>query len=133
VADERRALAAIALAATQNLELEGVFARAADSLKDVVDYERMSITLLDPDDDSLRVAFTRGQRLDGFRMGDIVEPAEGDPFDGNSWTWESGLGLGSRPDGRLRAMVQAPLGSHPRLLGYIRLRSHTADAYDERR
>lgn len=132
VADERRALAAIALAATQNLDLEGVFARAADSLREVVEYERMSITLIDPGDDALRVAFTRGHRLDNFRVGDVVEPVDGDPFDGESWTWESGLGLGPRPDGRLRAMVQAPLGSHPRLLGYIRLRSHSVDAYDER-
>jgi signal transduction histidine kinase len=132
VADERRALAAIALAATQNLDLDGVFARAADSLKKMVDYDRMSITLLDQDDESLRVAFTRGQRLLGFRIGDIVEPVSGDPFDGEHWTWKSGLGLISRPDGRIQTTVQVPLGSHPRLLGYIWLRSNAADAYDER-
>ncbi|MBT4074445.1 MAG: GAF domain-containing sensor histidine kinase [Chloroflexi bacterium] len=132
VADERRALASIALAATQNLQLEGVFARAADSLKQVVEYERLSITLIDPEDEALRDAFTHGLRMDGFHVGDVVEPVDGDPFDGESWTWESGLGLGSRPDGPLRANCAGPLGSHPRLLGYIRLQSHSADAYDER-
>jgi PAS domain S-box-containing protein len=131
VADERRALTAITLAATQNLDLDGVFARAADSLIQIVNYDRMSITLLDQEDDSLRVAFTRGQRLSKFRTGDVVEPVKGDPFDGESWTWQSGLSLAARKDGRLRAIVQAPLGSRPHLLGYIRLQSHTADAYDE--
>jgi len=131
VADERRALAAITLAATQNLDLDGVFARAADSLKQLVNYERMSITLVDQEDDALRVAFTRGQRLNDILTGNVVEPVEGDPFDGESWTWQSGLGLAPRKDGRLRAIVQAPLGSRPHLLGYIRLQSHTADAYDE--
>ena len=131
IANERRALAAITLAATQNLDLDGVFSRAADSLKQIVNYERMSITLLDQEDDALRVAFTRGQQLNDFQPGNVVEPVEGDPFDGESWTWESGLVLAPRKNGRLRAIVQAPLGGRPHLLGYIRLQSYTADAYDE--
>lgn len=132
VADERRALAAIALAATQNPDLNSVFARAADSLKKMVDYERVSITLLDPDDGALRVAFTRGTPLRGFQVGDIVEPLDGDPFDGEHWTWERVPTPGSSQDDRAQNMLQVPLGSHPRLLGYVRLYGRTADAYDER-
>ena len=131
-ADERRALAAIGLAATQDLDLDGVFSRAADALRDVVAYDRMSITMFDPDDRTLRVAFERGERLDGFRRGDTVTPVDEDSFDGKTWVWQSGLAVGFRLDGRLSAMVTASLGSRNHLLGYIRLRSNRTGAYDER-
>ena len=132
VADERRTLATIALAANKDLDLDGVFARAADALRDIVAYDRMSITLFDADDAVLRVAFERGKRHEDFRSGAVVTPAKGDPFVGGAWVWQSGHDTSLHPDGRLRAAVTVPLGSRDRHLGYIRLRSDTGDAYDER-
>lgn len=132
VANERRALSEIGLAATQDLDLNGVFERTADALLDVVAYDRMAITILNQDDGSLNVAFVRGEQMDGLRPGDVVTPEQSDMYDGESWVWQGGLAVASRQDGRLDSLVQASLGSRVNHLGYIRLRSNAADAYDQR-
>ncbi|MDA1258491.1 MAG: GAF domain-containing protein, partial [Chloroflexi bacterium] len=129
VADERRAMAAIALAATRDLDLKGVFSRTADALRQIVSYNRISVTLFDTESGQLKVAFAQGKDLPKFHVGADVTPAPGDPFDGERWTWSSGLEAGQRADSRLPSLVTAALGTRSRHLGYIRLRSETQGVY----
>ena len=75
-ADERQAVAAIGLAANEELRLGAIYSSVADELAKILPYDRLSVTHYLPEDQQREIAFVRGIELDGFRVGDRA-PAPG--------------------------------------------------------
>ncbi|MEX0763345.1 MAG: GAF domain-containing protein [Dehalococcoidia bacterium] len=134
-ADIRRALADIGVAAGRDLDLQHVFERVADDLAGLFKYDRVSLSLLDPDGITLRLAYVRGVAIPGAEPGtELCRPSL------DAWPWErilegtcgeSGWGDMVRPTG-LESRIEVPFGTEAGgPAGYLSLRSFERHAYDE--
>jgi signal transduction histidine kinase len=69
--EERRTIAAIGLGASWDLDIQHVYARFARDLRQLVDYDRLTITSGRPDG-SVEVVFTTGADAEGTALGQLV-------------------------------------------------------------
>ncbi len=121
----RKALAAIAVAASSGLDLSTAFESVANELAKLIRYDRLSVALKEPGNSPLKVAFTRGVEIPHKKVGDVI-PLE----NGNAWKWEVALEGDSsgRPDHAiieavgLNSRLQVPIGNNgAEVLGYVGL------------
>jgi len=117
---EERHVAAIGLGASWDLDLGHVYARFANDLRALIDYDRLVITMSRPDART-EVVFANGVDVDGVRVGELIPPDSREPD-----------GLKHRDARRLRSCLVAPFRGPVRLSGHIILRSASDDAYGER-
>lgn len=132
-ADERRTIAAIGLSANSNLNLESIYNGMAEELAKVLEFDRMSITLLSSESGENQVAFSNGVTLEGFETGDVIKvPLLETSFSAaNEREWVSnsptmkplieGTGLKSR--------ASAPLGTASNALGRVNIASLRENTY----
>ena len=139
----RESLAAIAVAAASDLQLDQILEGVADQLASVIPFDRMTVTLLDVDDPlQLRVAFIRGIEVLNYAVGDVV--AINPDGEGQPWSWQSNLmtGLGGEAGPALlrrsgvnlgrESWIEAPLGSPEEgPVGYLGLRSGESHEYTD--
>ncbi len=134
-ADTRQALATIGVAASRDLDLGKAFDAVADELAKLIKFDRISVTLLDPDTGDLRVAFGRGIQIPGKEVGALVQAVRD-----AGWQWRSEMesSLSHQPDGEalarlgLSTRMQVSLGAPASgLIGYLGLWSCTKDAYTQ--
>ncbi len=118
--EEERVIAAIGMGAGWDLDLGHVYARFANDLRSLVDYDLLTITMSRPDGQTA-VEFTQGVGADGVRAGGVIPPDSAEP---------DGL---RRPDAQgFRSCLTAPLRGPGRVSGHMILRSGSAEAYGER-
>ena len=118
--EEERVIAAIGLGAGWDLDLGHVYARFANDLRSLVDYDRFTITMSRPDGQTA-VEFTHGVGDGGVRVGSVVPPDSAEP---------DGL---QHPEARgFRSCLIAPFRGPALLSGHMILRSGSAEAYGER-
>jgi len=117
--EEERAIAAIGLGASWDLDLSHVYARFASDLRSLVEYDRLTITMSRPDGRT-EVVFTHGADAGGVPAGDLTPRDSAEP---------DGL---RHPDAQgFRSCLIAPFRGPVRLSGHMILRSRTEDAYGE--
>jgi len=118
--EEERVIAAIGLGAGWDLDLGHVYARFANDLRSLVDYDRLTITMSRPDGRTT-VEFIHGVGGGGVRAGSVIPPDSAEP---------DGL---QHPDTRgFRSRLIAPFRGPGRLSGHMILRSGSPEAYGER-
>lgn len=132
-ADERRTVAAIGLAANSDLNLSTIYKSVADELSKVLEFERLAITHLRPDD-KYEIAYATGIEVDGCRVGDLVEISNINKpsLDSASQDW-----LEASPEMKplveksgLKSRATAPLGSATQVIGRLHMASLKENAYD---
>ncbi len=132
--DERRAIAAIGLAANRELKLQAIYTHVADELDKVLPFDRFSITSISQSDRQRKIEFVRGIEVEGFSQGDTV-PApsstrEGEIVDGRDWSLlsEHIQTLGNL--GELKSRLTAQLGTDPHFFGTLNIASKQEGVYD---
>ncbi|MEX0760942.1 MAG: ATP-binding protein [Dehalococcoidia bacterium] len=136
-AEERRAIAAIGLAANSDLSLENIYESVADELASVLPYDRFSVVYTAPGQQEYEIAYVRGVEVAGYHVGDRVPPRQHDDFpiiDGQvrmlrTGTLEDHLSQHIHREVGLLSWAQAPLGAGSRLNGFLSIRSRQANAY----
>lgn len=135
LADEQRAIAAIGLAANNELKLEAIFNSVAEELAKVVRFDRLSVVYINPEDQQREVAFVQGVEVDGFRVGDVVPNLPDADLASNRtnqhWDWSN-----AAPDvqklkerGQFRSRASALLGSESYVIGTLHIANRERDAY----
>ena len=136
VAEERRVLSDIAVAANRDLDLHRMFERVADALTAVIPHDRVEVALLEPGPGPLRRVFEKTAGQPGVATATVIDPG---PLQGSaedSRIWESRLldagDLAEEMgDYGMQSAVQAPLGVETRRVGHIRLMSRDPSAYSK--
>ena len=137
-ARERAVLAEIGVTVSQDLNLENVYERVADQIKDLIAHDRLAINLVEPETGHLRVRFTRGTSIPGSFAGAVIRPPRGDHPP--EWEWRSQLqselvdpSIASiTAESGLVSKVEVPLGTEAGgPIGYLSLQSKQANAYSE--
>ena len=75
---EERIISAIGLGAGWDLDLDHVYARFANDLRSLVEYDRLTITMSRPDRRT-EVVFAHGVKADGVRVGGLIPPDSAEP------------------------------------------------------
>lgn len=137
LADERRTVAAIGLAANNELRLDAIYNSVADELAKVMPYDRLSITQLNPETHYRDIVFVRGIEVDGFRAGDSIlilepdEPGDGDgPGNYRAWKNVTSQIRKLKERGGLESRASAPLGSAQNVFGMLHIGKTEPNAYD---
>ena len=136
VASEQRAIAAIGLAANQDLMLDTIYSSLANEFSQVVQFDRLAITFADPETDTHRIEFVSGIEIDGFRAGDAhgsLGIHEARIFSSrDDWDAAGADAVRLRDSSQLESRMQSVLGTTSAPLGALILSSNTPDAYDKR-
>ncbi len=132
--DERRTIAAIGLAANHELMLEAIYNSVAQELAKVLQFDRLAITYLDPDEGRQEIAFVRGIEIEGLGVGDLIS-AESESarhlIDGNMNRSANSPMMKTLKDSvGLRSRVSVRIGAEPNILGLLHLNSVNENAYD---
>ncbi|MEX0926130.1 MAG: GAF domain-containing sensor histidine kinase [Dehalococcoidia bacterium] len=132
-AEVRRALAAIGLAASRDLDLNQVFSRVADELDQIIPSDRLVLTLRDINGGPLRIVFNRGIELPNKPVGSEAEVPGVEP---GVWRTELRSDLSGLHDyemlkqAGLKSWMEAPIGAEAAgAIGYIGLWSKMSSAY----
>ncbi len=118
-ADER-SIAAIGLGASWDLDLSHIYARFANDLRSLIEYDRFAI-ITSRADGRVEVVFAQGVCSDQQGAGSLIPPESEEPD-----------GLKDPEAAGFRACLTAPIGGPAQLPGRIVLRSHSEGAYGER-
>lgn len=129
-ADERSAIAAIGLAANEQLMLDAIYNRVADELAKVLQFDRLAISYINQEENRRDVAFVRGVEIDGYRPGDVRTLLNAPPNSKDEPDPSAPLHPLAK-EGGLKSRISAPLGTSPNVLGEIHLASKRENAYDE--
>ena len=135
LADEQRAIAAIGLAANNELKLDAIFNSVAEELAKVVRFDRLSVVYVNPENQQREVAFVQGVEVDGFRVGDVVSTLpETDLATSRTnqyWDWSN-----ASPEfqklkerGQFLSRASALLGSENYVIGTLHIAKKEPDAY----
>ena len=136
VANEQRAIAAIGLAANQELMLDAIYNRVAEELSQVVQFDRLAITFVDPETNAHRIEFVSGVEVEGFQVGDVLESLGIDDrhiiSSRDEWDSVSGEAVKLRDSSQLASRMLSLLGTRSAMLGVIVVTSNIPSAYDQR-
>ncbi len=132
--DERRAIAAIGLAANSDLDLDVIYRRMADELEKVLHFDRMTITHVRPEDGLHEIAYTTGIGAEGFGIGDVVKlpdmRVESLHRDARGWANAMPEVKQLVEQSGLKSRVAVPLGAAPNIFGQMSIASLEENAYD---
>ncbi len=127
-AEIRRALAAIAAAASRDLDVTRAMDSVSEDIAGLVPYEHISLSLIDQDTGALKVVFVRGSGARGAELG-----AKSHPSPGQRWQWRTVLETEAAGLSELRSLLEVPFGTEASgPIGYLLLRSREEGAYTER-
>jgi signal transduction histidine kinase len=133
-AELRRALAAMSLASGSDHRLDRIFAGVESELKKIIPYDRIAVTLVEPDSEKLRLVYVRGMEVPGHTEGMVIGLPPGEA----AWKSEAlilpndPIHGGAMERAGLHSWLQVPLGNPSSApIGYLSLRKASRDFYHE--
>ena len=138
--DERESLSEIAAAVNRYLDLDDIFRTAAKGLRQIVQYDRLVITLVDSNRNQVRIAYVDGVAVPNMEVGTVLSPAVLDSQIPRGPGEEIVIKESDRlPEGMeqhvsrgLLSWVEVPIGPEDDTCGYLSLRSKEKAAYGTR-
>ena len=131
LADERRAIAAIGLAANNELMLDAIYSRVADELAEVVPFDRFCITYLNPGSADEELAFIRGLPVENLPVGETIE-GHGQRMSESLHQYQSQTddSFPYQLRERFDSHAAATLGTEQNVIGMLLITSKKPGAYD---
>ena len=141
---KRAALAEIGKTMTLSLDLEDVYERFAELVQPLASADRITISLLTDDEDSVYIAYSSGGKVPGRNQGDrisidgtiageairnnkaiVLHPKDASELEGHLDRLIPSFKAG------YRSFIAVPLIVQGRVIGALHLRSNTENAYDK--
>jgi PAS domain S-box-containing protein len=145
IAQENVVMAEIGRIISSTLNIDDVYERFAEKVRNLIPFDRISINIINPENKTATMAYVTGVEVAGRRFGDII-PLAGTIAEECARTQSSFLFQPESPDegingfpvllltfkAGLRSMMSVPLTSQDKVVGVLHLLSTKPNAYSGR-